>query len=147
MKTVYTAIPLALLAAVAQAESQALGAKQSRDVASPEDHGHDNGGHDFLGDNSEKGDFLGDTHDHDFLGDCFNESHKHVQGGHGEPSAGAEADGDLAPGFVSSSTNSPFGGPHNFNEQSGPDVFAGDNEIDDGINNDNIVITPFNSFQ
>ncbi|EED16529.1 hypothetical protein TSTA_016090 [Talaromyces stipitatus ATCC 10500] len=132
MKTVYTAIPLALLAAVAQADSQAAGAKQSRDLAS---------------DDSEKGDFLGDAPDHNFLGSGWNDPHKHSHGGHDVPSAGGEDDGDLAPGFVSSPKDSPFGGPHNFNEQAGPDTFSGFNDNKDGVNNDNIVITPINSYQ
>lgn len=133
MKTVYTAIPLALLAAIAQAESQAQG---------PTDIGHD-----FMGESTDKGDVVGDTFDHDFLGNGFD----HPKQGATEPavdndvSAGAP-NSDV--GFASSPVNSPASnGPHNFNQQDGPDTESGHNEVDGGINNDNIVINPVNNQQ
>ncbi|OKL56516.1 hypothetical protein UA08_08304 [Talaromyces atroroseus] len=129
MKSVYTAIPLALLAAVAQAELHLSGQhKQSRDVGLASD-----GGHDFLGDSSEDGDFLGDTHDHDFFGNGFDHP---------------KNNGPDTSDFESSWKNSAIGGPHNFNQQNGgPYTDSGHNEIDDGINSDNIVITQVSNQQ
>jgi hypothetical protein len=69
MKSVYTAIPLALLAAVAQAESHLSSQhKETRDLG----YGGTDGGHDFLGESIEQGDVVGDTFDHDFFGNGFN---------------------------------------------------------------------------
>ncbi|CRG90161.1 hypothetical protein PISL3812_07203 [Talaromyces islandicus] len=112
MKTIYTAIPLAVLAAVGQAQEHGHG------------HGHDAEMHGVFGGDIEHPDIFGDTYGHDFLGDGFNKPHKKPDG-HG-PEGGP----------IEETRN----GPRNL-KQKGPYTDSGDNEVD-GVNNDNIVITP-----
>ena len=149
MKTVYSAVPLALLAAVAQCDVQHRPGKdidQGNDFLGDTPHG------DFLG-GSWRGDFLGGNRHGDFLGNTAapdkDHHHHHHPQKHGSGIRSRRYDvpiGDIVNNFHDEDNGPVNEQPHNFNAQTGPSVKTGPTKLE-GFDNENIVIAPVQSLQ